>query len=156
MPRLEDLSDAQRQAVLSFPCFDFDDSLLTPFSKRLAQTRLALVTTAGLHVLGDRPFAGGEQGYRVIPAATQAKDIVMSHTSIGFDRTAYYRDINVTFPIDRLRELVDRGELGSLTQNFYSFMGAQTNPRQILDETGPEVARLLLAEGADAALLTPT
>lgn len=156
MPRIEDLSDAQRQAVLSFPCFDFDDSPLARFRKPLSQTRLALVTTAGLHVLGDRPFAGGEQAYRVIPAATPAKDIVMSHTSIGFDRTAYYRDINVTFPVDRLRELVDRGELGGLTKNFYSFMGAQTNPRQILDQTGPEVARLLLGEGADAALLTPT
>jgi hypothetical protein len=62
MPRIEDLSDAQRQAVLSFPCFDFDESPFAPFNKPLPRTRLALVTTAGLHVAGDRPFAGGEQG----------------------------------------------------------------------------------------------
>lgn len=156
MPRIEDLGDVQRQAVLNFPCFEFEDSPFVPFSKPLSSARLALVTTAGLHVLGDRPFGGGDQTYRVIPASTPANAIVMSHTSIGFDRTAYYRDINVTFPIDRLRELVAQGELGSLSQNFYSFMGAQTSPKQMLDETGPEVARLLLAEGVDTALLTPT
>jgi hypothetical protein len=35
-------------------------------------------------------------------------------------------------------------------------MGAQTNPKKILDETGPEVARIRLEEGAGAAILTPT
>jgi D-proline reductase (dithiol) PrdB len=58
--------------------------------------------------------------------------------------------------MDRLRELVERGIIGSITENYYSFMGAQTNPKRILEETGPEVARLLLKEGADAAILTPT
>ena len=67
-----------------------------------------------------------------------------------------YRDLNVTFPMERLQELVEQGIIGSITGNYYSFMGAQSNPRRILDETGPEVARLLLNEGADAAILTPT
>jgi hypothetical protein len=35
-------------------------------------------------------------------------------------------------------------------------MGAQSNPKKILEETGPDVARLLLEEGAGAAILTPT
>jgi D-proline reductase (dithiol) PrdB len=156
MPRIEQLSDAQRQAVLNFACFEYDDAPFVPLRVPLAKVRLALVTTAGLHCRGDLPFAPGDQSYRAIPSDTPARDILQSHNSIGFDRTAVYRDLNVTFPRDRLRELVERGILGSRTSNDYSFMGAQTNPKKILTETGPEVARLLLAEGAGAAILTPT
>ena len=76
--------------------------------------------------------------------------------SIGFDRTGIMRDVNVTFPIDRLREMAERGEVGSVTENYYSFMGAQRSPRRIEEETGPEVGCLLLEEGADAVFLTPT
>jgi hypothetical protein len=35
-------------------------------------------------------------------------------------------------------------------------MGALRNPKQIEKETGPEVARRLIAEGVDAVFLTPT
>ena len=66
------------------------------------------------------------------------------------------RDVNISFPIDRLRELVEQGTVGSLSQNFYSFMGAHRNPKVIEEETGPEAARLLMAEGVDAVFLTPT
>ncbi len=82
--------------------------------------------------------------------------LLQSHTSIGFDHTAFYRDVNICFPMDRLRELVDRRVIGSLSASYYSYMGAQRDPRRIVDETGPEVARLLRAEGVDVVLLTPT
>jgi D-proline reductase (dithiol) PrdB len=156
MPRIEDLSEAQRQTVLNFACFEYDDAPFVALREPLEKVRLALVTTAGLHCRGDRPFAPGDQSYRVIPTDTPARDILQSHNSIGFDRTAMYRDLNVTFPRDRLRELVERGVLGSRTLNDYSFMGAQMNPKRILEETGPEAARKLLEEGAGVAILTPT
>jgi len=58
----------------------------------LAEGRLALVTTAGLHVRGDRPFVAGETRYRVVPTTVEATDLVQSHTSLGFDRTAIRQD----------------------------------------------------------------
>lgn len=155
MPRLEDLTEVQRQSALNFACFEYDDAPYVPLRKPLRDAKLALVTTAGLHKRGDRPFTSGDQSYRVIPSDTPVNDILQTHTSIGFDRTPFYRDINVTFPVDRLRELAERGVIGGLARNYYSFMGAQGNPKQILEQTGPEVARLLLEEGVDAALLTP-
>jgi D-proline reductase (dithiol) PrdB len=156
MPRIEDLTDVQRQTVLNFPCFEYDRAPFFPLVKPLNQVRLALVTTAGMHLRGDKTFAAGDQGYRLIPSNAPARDIIQSHNSIGFDRTAVYRDLNVSFPIDRLRELVERRIIASTTESYFSFMGAQTNPKRILEETGPEVAQLLLKEGADAAILTPT
>ena len=156
MPRIEDLNDAQRQAILNFPCFEYEDAPFIGFRKPLSQARLALVTTAGLHVRGDKAFTSGDQTYRIIPSGISPTNIVQTHNSMGFDRTAMYRDINITFPMDRIRELVEQGGIASTTENYYSFMGAQTNPKQIMNDTGPAVARLLLDEGADAAILTPT
>ena len=60
--------------------------------------------------------------------------------------------LNVSFPIDRARELVARGVLGGLGPNHYSFMGALRDPALVASETGPEVGRRLRAEGVDAAL----
>ena len=156
MPRLEELSEIARQAVLNFPFIEHDDSPLALLQKPLSAAKLALVTTAGLHLRGDTPFSGGDQGYRVIPSGTPPVDIVQSHTSIGFDRVAMYRDMNVCFPVDRVHELVERGVIGKLSDHFYSFMGAQRDPRHIVEVTGPDVAHRLKDEGADVVLLTPT
>lgn len=156
MPRLERLPEASRTALLALPA---RTNTTTPFvlpSRPRAKCRLALVTTAGLHRRGDRPFTPGDQTYRVIPADTPAADIVQSHTSIGFDRTAILRDLNVTFPIDRAREQAARGVLGGLAPHHYSFMGALRDVTRLERETGPEVARRLREDGADVALLTPT
>ena len=66
------------------------------------------------------------------------------------------RRSNVTFPLDRLQELVKQGSLGSLSQQHYSFMGAIRNPRRLIEESGPAVARRLLDEAVEVVLLTPT
>lgn len=156
MPRLEDLNEIERQGVLNFPFEEHDESPSVPMRKPLAESRLALVTTAGVHLRTDKPFFHGDPSYRVIPSRSLNGDILQSHVSIGFDRTPIYRDLNVSFPIDRLSELNDQEKIGSLGENYYSFMGAQRNPRQIVAETGPEVAERLKSEGVEAVLLTPT
>ena len=155
MPKLEQLGEIQRQSALFFPCLEHDDAPWTPVKKNLAQSKLGMVTTAGLHFRGDKPFEGGDPSYRLIPSDARAKDVVQSHASIGFDHTGFYRDINLAFPLDRLRELAAAGTIGSLAANHYSFMGAQRDPARIIEETAPEVAGLLKAEEVDAVLLVP-
>lgn len=156
MPRLDRLSQVGRTTILTFPAQVNDGAPFVALSKPLSAARLSIVTTAGLHRRGDHPFVPGDQGYRAIPSDTAAADIVQSHTSIGFDRVPLMRDINISFPIDRARELVERGELGGLAPTCYSFMGALRDWRKLEGETGPEVARRLREEGADVALVTPT
>ena len=156
MPRLDRLSQLGRNNVLTFPARVNDDTPFVRLSKPLAACRVAIVTTAGLHRRDDRAFGPGEQTYRVIAADTPAADILQSHTSLGFDRVAIMRDLNVTFPVDRLRELVARGQLGGLGPNNYSVMGALREASRIESETGPEVGRRLRDEGVDAVLITPT
>ena len=156
MPRLDRLPEGNRRNLLALPVPVNDWTPFAPLRRPLTACRLAIVTTAGLHRRGDRPFGPADQTYREIPADTPTVDIVQSHTSLGFDRVAIMRDVNVSFPIDRLRELVDRGVLGGLAPSSYSFMGAQRDLARIEGDTGPEVGRRLWEEGVDAALVTPT
>jgi D-proline reductase (dithiol) PrdB len=160
MPRLETLSEINRQSMLAFPCLEPDTTPWSPLRKPLSQATLALVTSAGLHLRSDKPFIGdpkgGDTSYRIIPSAAKASDMLQSHVSIGFDHTAIMRDMNVTFPIDRVRELVDKGIVGSLAPHYYSFMGALRNPKPLIEDTGPEVARRLKDEGVDLVFITPT
>ncbi len=157
MPRLDRLSELQRKSSLAHPCLLNDSAPFTRLRQPLSQSRLALVTTAGIHLRGDAPFTGGDQSFRVIPADTQPSEIVQSHASIGFDRTAFQRDINVIFPVDRVREFVARGEIGCPGRTYFSFMGAQRPPYdRLLNETGPEVARRLRADGVEVVFLTGT
>ncbi len=121
--------------------------------KKLDQRRVAIISTAGLHRRGDRPFRPGDGSYRVIPADTAASDLVMSHVSVNFDRTGFQQDLNTVFPIDRLRELVADGTVGSMASVHYSFMGAF--PPDAAEPHAQHLAGLLKADKVDAALLVP-
>jgi D-proline reductase (dithiol) PrdB len=159
MPRLDTLSEVVRKVLLSFPCLEPATAPWTP-PPALSRATVALVSTAGLHLRGDRPFIsdpkGGDSSFRVIPSNARAGDILQSHVSIGFDHTAFYRDMNVTLPLDRVHELAARGTIGAVAPRAYSFMGAIRDPRRLVDETGPEVAQRLREDGAQVVLLTPT
>ena len=162
MPLLENLSEVQRKTIQlcdAVPCMEFESAPWAPLGKDLSECRVALVTSAGLHLRGDKPFItdleGGDQSYRVIPSSANGADILESHVSIGFDHSGIYRDINVAFPIDRFRELVDRGNIGSLAQNYYSFMGGLRDPRLMVQLTAPDVAQRLNDDGVDLVFLTP-
>ena len=155
MPRLDQLSEIQRQSAVYFPCLENDTVPWVPWTKELSKSKVALVSSAGLHLRSDKPFGPGDPTYRVIPSDSSTADVIDSHTSIGWDRTGIYRDLNLAFPMDRLRELVDRKVIGSLAQDYYSFMGAQRDPRKIIEVTGPQAAEALHAQGVDLVFLVP-
>ena len=121
--RLSDMPDVEANHLRRIECPTYDDTPLLP-GKPLAQRRVAIISTAGLHKRADRPFRPGDGSYRVIPAETAAGELVMSHISVNFDRTGFQQDLNVVFPIDRLRELVADRVVGSMASVHYSFMGA--------------------------------
>jgi D-proline reductase (dithiol) PrdB len=120
----------------------------------LEHASVAIVSTAGLHRRGDAPFNVGAVDYRLLPGDVDFADVVVSHISTNFDRSAFQQDPNVWFPLDRLREMAATGEIGGVSQWHYSFMGAQPN-HEALAEAGEEVGRLLAADGVDVALLLP-
>jgi D-proline reductase (dithiol) PrdB len=157
MARLKDLPDWEREHLLELrdeaPRFD-----ATPWADGppLRERRVALISTAGLHRRGDRPFNGGAGAteYRVIPADTTAGELVMSHISVNFDRSGFRQDLNVVLPLDRLKELAADGTIGSVADFHYSFMGAPW-PSTKFEPKARELAELLRRDRVDAAVLIP-
>ncbi len=150
MVRLTDLPEATalRYANVECPRFESRPWVRGP---ALAERRVALVSSAGLARRDEPPFAPDAADYRVLPAATPASDIVMSHVSLGYDRTGFQRDLNVIFPVDRLAELVDEGIVGSAAETNYAFMGG-SDP-VYMEQNAREVAGLIKADGVDSVAL---
>jgi D-proline reductase (dithiol) PrdB len=130
-----------------------------PLREPLASCRLALVSSAGFVLPDQERFEeadrGGDPGFREIPADVRVATLVDAHRSETFDHTAMRRDPNLAFPIDRVRELAERGHIGSVNRRHLSFMGGITAPDRLIAHTAPEAARVLVADGVDVALLVP-
>ena len=152
MTRLTDLPPAQAKRLAELECPDFATRPWVT-GPPLSQRRVAIVSSAGLVVRGESPFRGRDADYRVIPAATKADELLISHISINFDRTGFHEDWNVVFPLDRLRELAAEGMIGGVASTHYSFMGA-TDPVE-MEPYARELAGRLKQDGVDAAILPP-
>ena len=120
---------------------------------KLTDARVAIITTAAIHRSDDRPFTGHEGDYRIIPGDIDYSDLAMTHSSINFDRSAYQQDVNICFPLDHLRGLVDSGEISSVADWHYSFMGS-TSPAR-MEDPAKEVSKLLLGDNVNLVLLIP-
>lgn len=153
MVRLADLLSVDAQHLLSKNTWQFDTE---PFAHGppLTERRVAIVSTAGLHPAGQDNFDLRDTGYRAIPSTYNANQLVMSHSSVNFDRTGFQQDVNVVFPIDRLRELEIEGEIGSVAACHYAFMGAGWEPNEI-EQSCDQLAGLLKEDQVNAALLVP-
>jgi D-proline reductase (dithiol) PrdB len=131
----------------------------TPMTRPVRECVVALVTTAGVHLRADPPFdmadGDGDPSFRVIPVAAPRAEVTITHKY--YDHSAADRDLNVVLPIDRLHELVAEGHVGGVAPRAYAFMGHidGRHLRTLMETTGPEVARRLRADGADAVVLTP-
>jgi D-proline reductase (dithiol) PrdB len=77
--------------------------------------------------------------------------MAISHQA--YDRADALRDINLVFPLERLRELESEGVIGELAAEHYGFglMGSA----QRLMPTIREVAQRISDAGVDLALLVP-
>ena len=153
MVRLTDLHPDDRASLTGKHLPRFDPPAYVS-ARRISQSRIALVTTAGLHVRDDRVFDMTSAEYRAIDRDTAGGDILMSHTSVNFDRAGFAEDVNVVFPIDRFRELEAFGAVGSMADVHYSFMGAYLEPADYAP-SARELAALLRGDGVDSVFLTP-
>jgi D-proline reductase (dithiol) PrdB len=131
----------------------------TPIRKELGQAKVALVTTAGIHLRSDPPYdmqdKEGDPTFRQIPSRTPAQDLMITHNY--YDHSDADKDIGVVFPLERLRELEFEGMIGKVASRHFSFMGhiLGRHIETLVRHTGPEVAGMLRKDGVDAVFLTP-
>src|SRR5947209_17266029 len=92
--------------TLSRKCVPF-----TPFDGELHKATVAVVTAAGVHLKDQEPFnisdELGDLTFRLIPPDVDSSQLMVTHHH--YDHSDADRDINVVFPIDVLRDLVEEG-----------------------------------------------
>ncbi len=159
MARLEDLKLSHRLFMEGYRYRQSDWQPGARLKKPLRQCKVALISTAGLHLGGQAPFdpeiRGGDFSFRELPTGVEIQQLRISHRSSDFDRRGAEADKNVVFPLDRFRELAGRGEIAALNHRHFSFMGSITAPGRLISTTGPQVAGMLQEDEVDAAFLVP-
>ena len=147
---------ALRQFAASVPVPEFGEiSFNEP--KQLSLAKVAIVTTAALYREGGDGFEVGDNDYHYETLPRYARDLTIGHHSVNFDRGGFAADINVVYPIDRLRELAANDIIGEVAENHYAFAGNQSpTVSEIRLDTGPLCAKEMLEESVDVVLLTGT
>jgi D-proline reductase (dithiol) PrdB len=135
-----------------------------PFEKRLAESRIALLTSAGIYLKQKQPAFDlereqanpewGDPTWRAIPATASPEQIAVAHLHINDEDIL--ADPEIALPMHLLADLAREGVVGGAAANHVSVMGFQD--RSLHDwrsTTAPEISAYLGEEGADALILAP-
>lgn len=120
-----DVANAYERRAAEYVFEQTEPTPWTPRRRELRECKAALITTAGLRLKTQVQFqadrAAGTAEWREITIYAHAKDLAFDFTAYGPQEAE--RDLNVLVPVDRLKELVDKRELGQLSETFFSFFG---------------------------------
>ena len=130
---------------------------LAKLTKPLSESRLTFVSTAGVQPKNTMPFDTvhpvGDYSFRRVPSDSKTSDLEIHQ--LKYPTFGANRDLNVVFPIERLRELVEEKFIGSLTENFFSFIGYNMDAERLERTLAEDIAEAVKAEKPDVVLLAP-
>ena len=141
-----------------------EDPVWTPFAKRLTESRIALVSSAGLYLKAsqdaydlDRERAHpdwGDPTWRAIQASAEPPELGVAHLHINDEDLI--ADPEIALPMRRLEQLVEDGVIGATVAQHVTVMGYQDRQLEVWRETtAAEISAYLREEGADGVVLAP-
>jgi D-proline reductase (dithiol) PrdB len=125
----------------------------------LEHARVALLTTAGLHRVGEPRFRVleeplGDPSFRVVPQDLPAEQFDLE--ALYVDRKYTVDDPEVALPRKALAALADAGRIGSAAPRHFSFCAGLVRPFPGLRASVEELRPMLVEDRVDALLLLPT
>ena len=129
----------------------------TPFEGELSRATVAIVSAGGVHLRDQEPFniadELGDLTFRVIPPDAAASELVVTHHH--YDHRDADEDINVVFPVDVLRDLVEEGFIQEVARKHIGYMGYTMQLKAMYEGTAPEIANEIdRGSRADLVVLT--
>ena len=141
-----------------------EDSPFTPLAKPVNQSRLMMVSSAGMEIIPDdepepQPFKGINIGEKdkaeVFPIPSDIPKDKLKYITGAHNRAdSHMLDIDAFFPVTRLRELREQGVIGSLADNYLRIRPCYSTSKTLKLDS-PEVLRLCREDNVDIALLVP-
>jgi hypothetical protein len=135
-----------------------------PFPKRLAESRIALLTSAGVYLKRSQPTFDlareqadpewGDPTWRAIPAGATPEELGIAHLHINDEDLL--ADPEIVLPMQLLSELATEGVVGGTSPEHVAVMGYQDRSlRDWRERTAPEVIAHLREQGVDGLILAP-
>lgn len=136
----------------------------TAFARRLAESRIALLTSAGLYLKASQPLFDldreqehpewGDPTWRAIPATAKPSELRVAHLHIN--DADILADPEIALPMQLLAQLSGEGVVGGAVAEHVAVMGYQDRAlRDWQATTAPEVVAHLRSQGADGLILAP-
>lgn len=133
------------------------DAPLAPLDRPLRECTVAMLTSGGVSACSAEPFdENAKDDFRVDEIdPDSAVDGFQIHDNY-YDHSDADVDINVVFPLARLRELAEEGVIGRVAPRLWSgFMGRTYKRRHLLEVAAPAFARWLKRDDVNAIVLVP-
>ncbi len=125
-----------------------------PLTKPLSESSVMLVGSGGVYRHGQIAFhTKDDTSIRLIASDAPTTELRTAH--FAYDQADARTDANCVFPLDRLREMVDEGEIGGLTEHGVAFMGGIYSTRRMMSETAELILEQCRAQEPDLVLLVP-
>lgn len=141
-----------------------DDGPFTPLKKPVSESRLMLISSAGMEFIPDEgpapePFKGINIGEKekveVFPIPSDIPREMLKYITGAHNRAeSGMPDIDAFFPVTRLRELQAEGVIGSLARNYMRIRPCYSTSKTLKLDS-PEVLRRCREDEVDVALLVP-
>ena len=141
-----------------------DSAVWAPFAKRLSESKIALLSSAGLYLRAAHPSFDldgeeanpewGDPCWRAIPASARPDELAVAHLHINDDDLL--ADPEIALPMHLLDALRDEGVVGGTVAEHVTVMGYQE--RDLAGwrhTTAPQIVEHLQAQGADGLILAP-
>ena len=126
----------------------------TPLTKPLSDSKVGLICTGGIYAAGQTAFHfKDDTTYRAISTDVDVEDLRATH--FAYDLTDARKDINVVFPVEQLRTMVDEGVIDSIAPDAYTLMGGIYSTRRVREELIPALVDRVLGDEVDVVLLVP-
>ena len=149
------------KAFASYPWYLTQGEPFVRLGKSVKDARFGLVTTGGYSIDGVherfKPMPnldGSTPAVHAIPLDVDREKLRIDHP--GYPHRFAEEDINVNLPLDRLRELDEAGEIGSLSPDTQVLMGLVPDVAPLLRETIPALVDRFQSDSVEAVLLVPS
>ena len=130
---------------------------LAKLNKPLSECRVCFVSTSGVQPKTSLPFDTvhpiGDYTFRPVPSNSRVEDLEIHQ--LKYPTFGAAEDLNVIFPIERLRDLVQEGQIGGLSENFFTFIGYNMDPVQLEKKLAEDIANAVVQEAPDIVIAAP-
>jgi D-proline reductase (dithiol) PrdB len=159
MTTMEALTPELRTFLQLYKWQRIDPVPWAPERRPLAEARVGLVALACMTLPDQPPFDAegpdNDASIRIVPSETDPNTLVNTYEDQAFDHSDLFADANLLVPLDRLRDMVETGEIGDLAPRTVSLCGHLPKPQRLIDETVPAIRDLFVEDGADVVLIVP-